>query len=50
MMKFPARRRATDTLLLSIWVFSYGALIRFFVALQLVERLFSSSKRAADAK
>jgi hypothetical protein len=46
-MAVPAQRRRTaDTLLLSVWVFGYGALIRFFAALQLVERLVSSSKRA----
>ncbi len=49
-MTIPAqRRRAADILLLSIWVFGYGALIRFFAALQRAERLVSDSKRA-DAK
>jgi hypothetical protein len=43
------RRQAADTLLVSIWVLGYGALIRFFGALQFVERLSSSSKKA-DAK
>ena len=39
------RRDLADTLLLSIWVFGYGALIRFFAVLQRVEWLFSSSKQ-----
>jgi hypothetical protein len=43
------RRGAADILLLSAWVYGYGALIRFFGALQRVERLVSSSKRV-DAK
>ena len=43
------RRRATDTLLLSIWVIGYHALIRLFAALQRVERLLAGSKRE-DAK
>jgi cation transport regulator ChaC len=40
------RRRTTDILLLAIWVFGYGALIRLFAALQRVERRVSGSKRA----
>jgi hypothetical protein len=40
------RRRAGDTFLISIWVLGYGALIRFFATLQLVERLLSNSKKA----
>jgi len=40
------RRRAADTFLVSIWVLGYGALIRFFATLQLVERLLSNSKKA----
>ena len=40
------RRRAADTFLISIWVLGYGALIRFFATLQLVERLLSISKKA----
>jgi hypothetical protein len=39
-------RRAADTLLLSIWVFGYSVLIRFFAAVQRVERLLSGFKRA----
>jgi hypothetical protein len=39
------RRDLADTLLLSIWVFGYGALIRCFAALQRVERSFSGSKQ-----
>lgn len=38
-------RDAKDILLLSVWVYGYGVLIRFFAALQRVERLFSSSKQ-----
>lgn len=39
------QRRATDTLLVSIWVYGYGAMTRLFAALQRVERLVSGSKR-----
>jgi hypothetical protein len=46
-MTVPAQRRRTaDTLLLSLWVFGYSAMIRFFAALQLAERIVSTSKRA----
>ncbi len=38
------RRRATDVLLLSIWVMSYHALIRSFAALQRIERFVSGFK------
>jgi len=41
------RRRAGDTFLVSIWVLGYGALIRFFTTLQLVERLLANSKKEA---
>lgn len=40
-------RRATDTLLLSIWVMSYHALIRSFVALQRIERFLAGFRREA---
>jgi hypothetical protein len=43
------RRRAADKFLVSIWVIGYGALIRSFAALQVVERFLSSSKKV-DAK
>jgi hypothetical protein len=36
-------RRATDTLLLAVWVIGYHALIRSFAALQRVERLLAGS-------
>jgi hypothetical protein len=39
-------RRATDTLLLSIWIFAYYALLRCFRALQRIETLLAGSKRA----
>jgi hypothetical protein len=39
------QRGPGDILLVSIWVFGYAALIRFFAALQRVERLISGSKQ-----
>jgi hypothetical protein len=39
------RRGATATLLLSLWVIGYHALIRTFAALQRVERLLAGFKR-----
>jgi len=40
------QQRGKDSLLLSIWVIGYRALIRAFAVLQRVERLLAGSKRA----
>ncbi len=44
-MTIQIHRRATDTVLLSIWVIGYQALIRSFAMLQRVERFLTASKR-----
>jgi hypothetical protein len=45
MVRQKPQRAIRDTLLLSIWVLGYRALIRSFAALQSVEQLLGGSKR-----